>query len=174
VGSGFSRTRPAVACALGLAAFQLWSSRALYTDAIARVAPGRPYLEQVVSTLHLRPAPTVPRDGFLGWEQEPDGTPFRWIDRTATFSVPPRTNRIEIPLRLLRRAPDAVEVSILVSGREVNTVPVDENWVRFPQMLRPGESGWTSVQLRVKGAWTPVKVGDIRIVPISGPPLEVR
>lgn len=144
---------------------QVWSSRAMFYQALARMAPGRPALESFMRTFNI-PRAIDDEGGFMGWEMEPDGRPFRWIDRTATFMVPPQTAAIDIPLRLLRLEPKPVDLSISLDGREVNVVRLDENWTVYHQLLVPrdADAAWQSIQLRVKGAWSPVKVGDLRIV----------
>jgi hypothetical protein len=69
------------------------------------------------------------------WQHDADGTRFRWAAARSTFFVPSSARTVRIPLRLPDKASNALEVRILVDGREANRV-----------LLQPGPR-WQTVLL---------------------------
>jgi O-antigen ligase len=70
--------------------------------------------------------------GFSKWQQQPDGSRYRWAGGRATFYVSPAARSVRIPLRRGSFAPADVEVRIYLDGIEANRV-----------MLASGEEGAT-------------------------------
>jgi len=60
--------------------------------------------------------------GFSRWQQEPDGSRYRWSGGRASFFVSPAARSVRIPLRLGSLAPPAVEVTLFLDGIEANRV----------------------------------------------------
>ena len=60
--------------------------------------------------------------GLSKWQQQPDGSRYRWAGGHATFYVSPAARSIRIPLRTGPKAPATVEVRIYLDGVEANRV----------------------------------------------------
>jgi O-antigen ligase len=101
--------------------------------------------------------------GFSKWQQQSDGSRFRWAGGHATFFVSPAARSIRIPLRKAPSAPAAIEVAIYLDGVEANRVILraedGEKAVRL-NLLRPAKTRFARVDLesRVPGESRPLDV----------------
>jgi hypothetical protein len=83
--------------------------------------------------------------GFRGWEQDADGTRFRWIGGHASFFVPSGAAAIALPLRAPGSSDRPATVTISIDDRPADRLVVsDERW----RELRVVLSGGTSRRVR--------------------------
>jgi len=101
--------------------------------------------------------------GFSRWQQQSDGSRFRWAGGHATFFISPAARSIRIPLRRAASAPAAIEVTIYLDGVEANRVILrsedGEKTVRL-NLLRPAKTRFARIDLesRVPGGSRPLDV----------------
>jgi hypothetical protein len=101
--------------------------------------------------------------GFSRWQQQSDGSRYRWAGGHATFFVSPAARSIRIPLRSAPTAPAAIEVTIYLDGVEANRVILrtedGEKTVRL-NLLRAAKTRFARIDLesRVPGASRPLDV----------------
>ena len=94
--------------------------------------------------------------GFSRWQQQSDGTRYRWAGGRATFYVSPAARSIQIPVRRAPSAPPTVEVTIYLDGVEANRVILQsddgEKMVRL-NLLRRAKTRFARIDLesRVPG-----------------------
>jgi len=69
------------------------------------------------------------------WEHEADGLPYRWAGGQCAFFVSTSARAVAIPLRAAPTGPAAVEVRIMIDGREADRV------------LLAASQGWRTVRL---------------------------
>jgi hypothetical protein len=101
--------------------------------------------------------------GLSKWQQQPDGSRYRWAGGRATFFVSPSARSIRIPLKRGAMAPAMMEIRIYLDGVEANRVILrsdeDEQTVRL-NLIRRAKTRFARIDLesRVPGEREPLPV----------------
>jgi len=102
--------------------------------------------------------------GFSNWQQESDGSRYRWAGGHAWFFVAPAARSVRIPMRLGPAAPAVVEVRLFLDGIEANRV-----------VLRQGDDVRTVRLNLLRRATTPFARIDLESrIPGIEKPLDAR
>ncbi len=122
------------------AAYPFWTALGLAASAPPVEAQPSRAIQRVIGVLTVLILVTLPfriasaRDqanvehasiGFSKWQRQPDGSRFRWAGGRSTFFVPSTARAVRIPLRQGTDGPAAVEVRIILNGREANRVALE-------------------------------------------------
>jgi hypothetical protein len=94
-----------------------------------------------------------PSEGLSGWQTDRDGTPFRWMDERAQFSIPASARAIRLPLSLETSAnaePRAVE--IYLDGQFVSRISLaGDSWHEFRCVVPPAPPGIHFRRIELRG-----------------------
>jgi hypothetical protein len=101
--------------------------------------------------------------GMRQWEEDADGTRFRWTAGHATFFVPSSGAELTLPLRSRfpgRDGPVVVQVSVDDRWLADISLPSPSEWrvARLPLAARPGRR-YRRVELRVNRVVAPYNLG---------------
>lgn len=111
---------------------------ALRTRRAARV--GLALVALTAALAYLRDPPWLINitSGFSAWEQDADGTAYRWTLGRASFFVPAGDGKVLLRLRSLKETPSDWPISV--------TLSIDD---RDADVVRLGDEAWHTVVLRL-------------------------
>jgi hypothetical protein len=117
--------------------------------------------------------------GFSMWQRTPDGVRYRWVGGRATFYVAADAKAVRIPLRSGIVIGRAMEVTVLLEGREANRllVPADDQWRTLRIVMRGNtDARFTRVDLLVAepgaAVFDATATADSGIVMVGRPEIE--